>query len=69
MRTEKEMMALILDMAKQDKRVRAVGLNGSRTNPNAKTDPFQDYDVVFVVTDMDPFIKIRVGLMFLGNKS
>ncbi|WP_078394033.1 aminoglycoside 6-adenylyltransferase [Shouchella patagoniensis] len=68
MRTEKEMMALILEVAKQDKRVRAVGLNGSRTNPNAKKDPFQDYDVVFVVKDMDPFIKNEHWIDVFGER-
>ena len=35
MRTEKEMMELILSMAREDARIRAVYINGSRTNPNA----------------------------------
>ena len=34
MRSEEEMMNLILQVAKDDERVRAVYLNGSRTNPN-----------------------------------
>ena len=46
MRSEEEMMNLILQVAKDDERVRAVYLNGSRTNPNAPKDRFQDYDVV-----------------------
>ena len=33
MRSEEEMMNLILQVAKDDERVRAVYLNGSRTNP------------------------------------
>ena len=49
MRSEEEMMNLILQVAKDDERVRAVYLNGSRTNPNAPKDRFQDYDVVYVV--------------------
>ena len=48
MRSEEEMMHLILQVAKDDERVRAVYLNGSRTNPNAPKDCFQDYDVVYV---------------------
>ena len=44
MRSEEEMMHLILQVAKDDERVRAVYLNGSRTNPNAPKDRFQDYD-------------------------
>ena len=46
MRTEREMMDLILSTAKEDERIRAVCLEGSRVNPNAPRDIFQDYDVV-----------------------
>lgn len=45
MRTEKEMYDLILNIANNDERIRAVYLNGSRTNPNVPKDIFQDYDV------------------------
>lgn len=57
MRTEKEMFALIVGIAKRDERIRAVYMNGSRANPNAKKDIFQDYDVVYVVTDITPFLQ------------
>ena len=36
MRTEKEMMDLIINTAKEDERIRAVIMNGSRVNPNVK---------------------------------
>ncbi|HEY5466633.1 MAG TPA: aminoglycoside 6-adenylyltransferase [Clostridia bacterium] len=52
-----EMFELILETARADERVRAVVLNGSRVNPIAKKDAFQDYDVVYVVTEMDSFIR------------
>ncbi len=55
MRTEQQMLDLILDTARQDERIRAVVLNGSRANPNATRDPFQDYDVVYFVPDVEPF--------------
>ncbi|EHB47886.1 MULTISPECIES: aminoglycoside 6-adenylyltransferase [Paenibacillus] len=57
MRSEQEMMDLILGVAKRDERVRAVTLEGSRTNPNVPKDVFQDYDISFHVTDMDSFIQ------------
>lgn len=50
------MMNLILGVARGDERIRAVAMNGSRTNPNAPKDRFQDYDIVYLVTDMDAFI-------------
>ena len=46
MRTEEQMMKLILDTAKEDERILAVYMNGSRTNPNAPKDIFQDYDII-----------------------
>ncbi|WP_100372352.1 aminoglycoside 6-adenylyltransferase [Bacillus sp. FJAT-45037] len=57
MRTEQEMFELILTTAKKDKRIRAVYMNGSRTNPNVSKDIFQDYDIVYVVTETSSFIK------------
>ncbi len=45
------MFDLILDTARADERIRAVILNGSRANPNAPRDPFQDFDIVYLVTD------------------
>lgn len=56
MRSEKVMIDLIKKFAEQDERIRAVGMNGSRTNLKVPKDPFQDYDIVYFVTDMDSFI-------------
>ena len=50
MRSEQEMFDLILNTAKEDERIRAVMMNGSRANPNAPRDCFQDYDIVYFVT-------------------
>jgi aminoglycoside 6-adenylyltransferase len=55
MRSEEEMLDLILETARQDERIRAVVMNGSRVNPNAPRDRFQDFDVVYFVTDVAPF--------------
>lgn len=55
MRSETEMLDLILSVAREDERIRAVIMNGSRTNPHARRDPFQDYDIVYLVTDVAPF--------------
>ena len=52
MRTESEMLNLILKIAK-NLQVEAVAMSGSRTNPKAPKDEFQDYDVVYVVDDLD----------------
>ena len=52
MRTDQEILDVILQTAKK-LQIYAVALSGSRTNPNASTDEFQDYDVVYVVDDLD----------------
>ncbi|WP_166703040.1 aminoglycoside 6-adenylyltransferase [Bacillus albus] len=56
MRTEKEMMELILGVANEDDRVRAVGMNGSRANSNVPKDNFRDYDIVYLVSDFQSFL-------------
>ena len=55
MRSEHEMLELILNTAKDDGRIRAVILNGSRVNPNAPHDLFQDFDIVYLVTETASF--------------
>ena len=57
MRSEQQMYDLILDTARADERIRAVILNGSRANPNAPRDPFQDFDIVYLVTEVQPFVR------------
>ena len=52
MRTEIEMLDVILQTAKTIQ-VEAVAMSSSRTNQNAPKDEFQDYDVVYVVDDLD----------------
>lgn len=55
MRSEQEMLDLIIGTARDDDRIRAVIMNGSRANPNAPRDRFQDFDIVYAVTDVAPF--------------
>ena len=52
MRTETEMLDVILQTAKT-LQVEAVALSGSRTGTKAPKDEFQDYDVIYVVDDLD----------------
>lgn len=55
MRSEKEMLDLIIDTAVADSRIRAAYLEGSRSNPNIPEDIFQDYDIVYVVMETKSF--------------
>ena len=52
MRTDQEILGLIIETAKK-LQVNAVALSGSRTNQKIQTDEFQDYDLVYVVDDID----------------
>ena len=52
MRTETKILDLILQTAKT-LQVKAIAMSGSRTNQKVQTDEFQDYDVVYVVYDID----------------
>lgn len=55
MRSEQEMMELILRVAREDDRIRAVYMGGSRNDPNAPRDIYQDYDIVYIVRDIASF--------------
>mgnify|MGYP000966303656 FL=1 len=55
MRSEKEILDLIIKVAKEDERIRAAFIGGSRCNPNAPRDIFQDYDVEFIVRETKSF--------------
>lgn len=67
MRSEKEMYDLILGIAQKDERIRAVYMNGSRTNPNVPKDIFQDYDIVYVVTETASFIQDEKWIKNFGD--
>lgn len=68
MRSEQEMFSLILRTAKEDERIRAVYMNGSRTNPNAPRDIFQDYDIVYVVKETRSFREDRGWIDRFGKR-
>jgi len=67
MRTETEMFDVILQTAKV-LQVDAVAMSGSRTNPKAPKDEFQDYDVVYIMEDLDGLIADLAWLDQFGNR-
>lgn len=67
MRTEQEMFELILGVAKADERIRAVYMNGSRANPNAPKDRYQDYDIGYVVTETASFLADKSWISVFGD--
>lgn len=68
MRTEQEMLDLILSTAKEDPRIRAVYMNGSRTNVNAPKDIFQDFDIVYVVAETLSFQQDKTWIDRFGKR-
>ena len=67
MRTDQEMLELILGTAKK-LQVDAVALSGSRAEGHAPKDEFQDYDVVYVVDDLDTLTRDLAWLDQFGTR-
>lgn len=68
MRSEEEVLALLIGFAKSEERIRLVSLEGSRANPAIVDDEFKDYDMIFFVTDMESFLSKDDWLDFLGKR-
>lgn len=60
-------MSLIINFAKTNDNIKAILLNGSRTNPNAKKDKFMDYDIVYVVESTKSFIENKNWISYFGQ--
>jgi aminoglycoside 6-adenylyltransferase len=60
-------MRQIIDYATNDERIKAVYLNGSRTNINAPSDIFRDFDIVYVVDEIKPFIEDKAWIDNFGE--
>lgn len=60
-------MDLILGVAQRDERIRAVYMTGSRANPDAPKDIFQDYDVVYVVEETASLIREKNWIRVFGD--
>lgn len=67
MRSEQQMMDLIISTAKEDERIRGVVLGGSRANPNVKRDIFQDFDIIYVVKDINTFTSDHSWIKIFGE--
>lgn len=56
MRSPEALTRQIIQIAEEDNRIRAVLLNGSRADPNAPLDIFQDFDIVYLVDEIETFV-------------
>lgn len=67
MRTETEILDIIIKSAKT-LQVKAVAMSGSRACPKAPKDEFQDYDVVYIVDDLDNLTSDLSWLAYFGKR-
>ncbi len=68
MRTAAAIKKLILDIATADKRIRAVLLNGSRADATVLPDSYQDFDIVFIVDNIQSFTNNHEWINIFGEK-
>ena len=68
MRSAAEIQTLLIDFAKKDERVRAVLLNGSRANHRIPPDPYQDFDVVYIVNQLQTFTSDHSWVEVFGER-
>ena len=66
-RTEEQILKLIIGFAEADDRIRAVLMNGSRVNPSVTRDPFQNYDITNLVTEVEPFRNEEYVVPYFGE--
>ena len=66
-RSEAQMLRLILQTA-ETLQIEAVAMSGSRTDTKAPKDEFQDYDVVYVVDDLDNLMSDLAWLDQFGTR-
>ena len=67
MRNKEEMMNLIMDVAINDERIRAVTMEGSRASKNATHDQYCDFDICYIVNDIREFTKDNKWVEIFGE--
>ena len=67
MKTENKMIVAIMQIA-ETLQVEAVALSGSRTSPDSPKDEFQDYDVVYIVENLEELISDLSWLNRFGKR-
>ena len=67
MRSSEEIKKIIVEKAESDNRIRAVLLNGSRANTKILPDKFQDFDIVYVVNQIESFVSDHNWINIFGD--
>ena len=68
MRSASEIQTLLIDIAKNDERIRAVLLSGSRANPQIPPDSYQDFDIVYIVNQLQTFTNDHSWVEVFGER-
>ncbi|PSL33675.1 aminoglycoside 6-adenylyltransferase [Dyadobacter jiangsuensis] len=67
-RNDRQMMELILHVARSNARIRAVIQDGSRSNPSVSGDIFQDFDIIYIVKSVRPFTRDHRWVDVFGER-
>jgi aminoglycoside 6-adenylyltransferase len=68
LRSSDDIKKLVLGIAENDSRIRAVLLGGSRADAKIIPDKYQDFDIVFIVTDLQSFVSNHSWTNIFGEK-
>lgn len=68
MRSEEEIISLLIHVASSDDRIRAVLLNGSRADPKATKDRLRDFDIIYIVRELNTFLKDHSWIDIFGER-
>ena len=68
MRTEEEILDLVLNIAERDDNIVAVCMNGSRVNENIQPDIHQDFDIVYIVESLEAMVIDFEWINQFGNR-
>ncbi|WP_437750415.1 aminoglycoside 6-adenylyltransferase [Staphylococcus shinii] len=68
MRTENEIIRLIINIAEKNENIKAVCMNGSKVNKNVKKDKYQDFDIVYIVENLDEVTADLEWINKFGNR-
>lgn len=67
MRTDKDILEMILNRAENDELIRGVVMNGSRAGLTATIDQYSDFDIVYYVTDVKAFTQDKSWISCFGD--
>lgn len=68
MRTDEEMLNTILNFGQENELIKVVGMEGSRIHPDIQQDELQDFDITYVVKDIQAFNHSEDWLDVFGKR-